>query len=432
MKKSFVSNLFIILFKTFNTSFSFLRKLFFRTDIILFLFIFLISSGISYAQNKTDAEFNKCGINLEKEYQLRMLYGDHWGYGYDSLLNDISRWETNDYIQIQSIGQSVLGREMYELTITDFSSTKDLKHRIYIHTRTHPGEVQSFRVSDEIINYLSSDTNFGNFLRSQCIFHIIPMYNPDGVELEYSRENANGVDLESNWGAENPEVEVVNLRNRFQELMAEDNPVEVALNMHSAHECNRFFWVHHQNGTSVSYYNLEETFVESVRSHFPEGIKPFDSHVSWDSGNPGKYPESWWWTNHAESVMALTYEDMNCSSAGDYNKTAYAILYGISDFLDLGYTNVSENMTDINNIKVFPNPFSNEINIKINNINNIKNVIITDILGKEVKHFTIQKGANGSFKWNGKSDNGENLPSGVYLCRFISNNQNKSIKLIKQ
>jgi len=409
-----------------------MKNLFFNKKIMLILTAILLSTGISNAQNDTVNKFNKCGINPEKELLLREYYGDHWGYGYDSLLNDISKWETNDYIQIQSIGQSVQGREQYELTITDFSSPKNLKHRIFIHVRTHPGEIQSFRVADEIINYLSSDTNIGNFLRSQCIFHIIPMYNPDGVELEYPRENANGVDIESNWGASVPEIEVQNLRARFSDLMLEENPVEIALNFHSAYECNRFFWVHHQNGTSALYYNLEETFVESVRSHFPDGINPYDSHVSWSSGNPGTYPESWWWSNYAEDVMALTYEDMNCSSAGRYDETAYAILFGISDFLGLGFTGISDKLTDSNNINAFPNPFNNEITINFKDFDGIKKIIITDILGKEVNYFDINKITNGFVKWDGKSAAGEDLPNGIYLCRFISNNQNKSIKLIKQ
>ncbi len=375
--------------------------------------IFILSLNIAFGQFNQIQSEDKCGYDPVKDAQLLELYGDNWGYGYDDLLNDIAEWELSDYIQVQSIGQSTQGREMYELTITNFNPAKTSKRRIYIHVRTHPGEVQSFRVADEIINYLSAENGIGNYLRDQCIFHIVPMYNPDGVELEYPRENANGVDLESNWNAGTPEIEVQNLRARFEELMLEDNPIEVALNMHSAHECNRFFWVHHPNGTSTQYFSLEEEFVESVRSHFLEGIMPFDSHISWSGGNPGQYPESWWWTNHQETVMALTYEDMNCSSAGLYDQTAYAILFGISDYLDLGYTGIKENLSDVS-FNIYPNPVKDILSIE-SDLPSSKEVSLTiyNSFGTLVYETTY----TGSTKIDFKS---MNLSSGLYIikCKY--------------
>ena len=330
---------------------------------------FILSLNIAFGQLNQIKADDKCGYDPVKGAQLFDLYGKNWGYGYDDLLNDIAEWELSDYIQAQSIGQSTLGREIYELSISNFAPAKTLKHRIYIHARTHPGEIQSFRVTEEIINYLSADTGIGNYLRDQCIFHIVPMYNPDGVELgiDFDRENANGIDLESNWSATSPEIEVQNLRSRFEDLMLEENPVEIALNMHSAYECNRFFWVHHENGTSALYYDLEEEYVEGIRSHFLEGIDPFDSHVSWSGGASTVYPESWWWFNHAEDVMALTYEDMNCASAGSYDKTAYALLYGISDYLNLGYVGIQNEISSNSfNINTYPNPVKDILSIESN------------------------------------------------------------------
>ncbi len=56
------------------------------------------------------------------------------------------------------------------------------------------------------------------------MFNIIPMYNPDGVELGYGRENANGVDIESNWDKPVLEPEVQVLKGLFEKFMAEPNP----------------------------------------------------------------------------------------------------------------------------------------------------------------------------------------------------------------
>ncbi|MFC2086327.1 M14 family zinc carboxypeptidase [Bacteroidota bacterium] len=405
----------------------------FPLRIFYIYFLLLVTNGITLSQHKNDLEADKCGYDPEKEAALYEHYGKHWGYSYDSLLNDIVQWETSDFIQIQSIGQSTLGKEIYELTISDFDETKNFKHRIYIHARTHPAEIQSFHVTNEIINYLSNDTEIGTFLREHCIFHIIPMFNPDGVELEYPRENANGIDLESNWDAENPEIEVINLRNRLQDLMFEENPIEIALNMHSAYVCKRYFVYHHENGTSPLYTELEEEYIEGTRDHFLTGIEPYNYYVSWTNGTPDQYPESWWWMNFQEQVMALTYEDMNCEAAGFFQKTAYASLYGISDYLGLGYVGIPADLSTIPlQIKAYPNPFKDEINFEWNNFDHAKFAFITDIFGKHIRTFSSQEIQNNHVKWDGKNNVGNDVTDGVYLLNLTTKNLFKSIKLIKQ
>ena len=166
---------------------------------LILLFPTLLSGQI------LDDEADKCGSDLKATMELLNELGDHWGYSYDSLLVDLVDWESSEFVLLDSIGKSTLGRQMYELTITDYTVQDEDKHRIYIHARTHPGEIQSFWVTDEMINYLLDDSETGALLRSKCIFHIVPMYNPDGVELEYPRENANDIDIESNWGSSDPE-----------------------------------------------------------------------------------------------------------------------------------------------------------------------------------------------------------------------------------
>ena len=115
--------------------------------------------------------------------------------------------------------------------------------------------IEKQSIDDEIINFLLADTPEASFIRWNTIFHIVPMHNPDGVELGYSRENANGLDIESGWDDNVLEPEVSVLQNRFLELsFAIPNPIQVALNMHSAYACKRYFVYHHENGTS-SYFN---------------------------------------------------------------------------------------------------------------------------------------------------------------------------------
>ena len=369
---------------------------------------------------------DKCGYDEEMEQQMTALLGLNWGYGYDSLLVDLVRWAQSPYVTIDSIGASVQNRAIWQLTITsDEPITNTPRRTVYVHARTHPIEVQAWWVTNEMINFLLSEDPFAQFIRENCVFYIIPMYNPDGVELGYPRQNANGVDLESNWDTFPSEPEVETLRNRFSELMYSPAPIEVALNMHSAYACKRYFVYHDSAGTSYQYTLLEQDFINGVRYYFPDGIEPWYYFISWTNGTPPYYPESWFWLNFAEAVMALTYEDMNCPPAGAYDTTAYALLHGITDYLDI-VTTITLNQAPRQRVEValeqnYPNPIQltrqnthTIIQYKLNTPQTIR-LTLYDILGRRIA--ILDEGFRGSGTQRIYYD-ASHLSSGMYLYRL--------------
>ena len=381
-----------------------------HTIILIFLF--------SFAPGQTI--YHKCGIIPEHEPELQRE-SHNWGYGYDSLLVDLERWGESPYVTIDSIGASVQNRALWELTISENPELSS-NHRVYIHARTHPGEEESFGVTNEIINLLLSDSPFAEFVRANCVFHIIPMYNPDGVELGFARENANGVDIESGWDDEPLEPEVAVLKNRFIELMTTDNPVEVALNMHSAYLCTRYFVYHDAAGTSENYAVLEQQFISGIQSYFPGGFENWDYFVSWASGTPDQYPESWWWMTHGESVMALTYEDMNCEEAGLYDSTAYAMVRGVCDYIELNYLDIAgengNHPTGISLHQNYPNPFNPITTLRYDLPEDaMVTITITDMIGRLVKTLINDQQTAGykSIQWNAINNLGEPVSTGLYL-----------------
>lgn len=399
----------------------------FKSRIKLFISSFLFF----YNANAQMIENQKCGslpshINSER----------NWGYGYNDLMSDLSEWSQSPYVVIDSIGASVQGRGIWELTISDQHSSLTYK-RVYIHARTHPGEEESFWVADEIINFLIADTPEAALIRANTIFHIVPMHNPDGVELGYSRENANGLDIESGWDDDELQPEVSALQNRFIELsFAIPNPIEVALNMHSAYACKRYFVYHHENGTSSYFADSEKDFISGIQLYYPGGFENWNYYVSWSSSTPDQYPESWWWFNYAENVMALTYEDMNCSDAGNYNLTASAIINGICDFIGVNIAGVkksSEIPEDFVLKQNYPNPFNpiTNIDIELEKMSFLK-ISIIDIKGEEIKVLGNQNYSAGSItlQWDGSNADGHQMPSGIYYCRLKSDASVISKKMI--
>jgi len=273
------------------------------------------------------------GLTERHAMELHAQLGDGWGYRYSDLLNDLTLWRSSPYVRVDSIGRSVQGRALWQLTITSATVPASPRTTVFIHARTHPGEVQSWWVADQMIRYLLSEDQHAAALREKLVVHIVPMYNPDGVELGYPRENANQIDLEREWDKPNPQPEPAALKARFTELMNSSAPIKVALNLHSAYLCQRYFVYHDQAGTSRQFARSQQLFIGNVRGFWPGGIQPWDYYRSWDTGTPRVFPESWHWLNYGPAVMAMTYEDMNCDQAGSYDSTARAILNGVGQYL---------------------------------------------------------------------------------------------------
>ncbi len=258
-----------------------------------------------------------------------------WGYPLDSLQADLVRWRQHPAMRVDSIGLSAQGRPLWRVTVGEEQGVS--KPRVFVHARTHPAEVQSFYVLREMLHFIADTArDTSRALRRDFAFHFIPMYNPDGVVLGRARQNANGIDIESNWNHATPQPEVVALKATFQTLSTGPaaGTIRVALNLHSDQiNCTRFFFYHHENGTSPAFAALQREYITGVRSHFPDGIKPWDYAVSWTGGFAPQYPESYWWQTRGASVMALTYEDTNCPGAGDFYLTGRALALGSADYL---------------------------------------------------------------------------------------------------
>jgi hypothetical protein len=273
-----------------------------------------------------------------------------WGYGYDSLLRDLAAWRQDSNVRVDSFGASVQGRALWMVSITAPGDSTGRggelparKRRVFIHARTHPAEVQAFWVAREIIRFLLSGDAQAAELRRDFIFNLVPMYNPDGVELGKARQNANGIDLESDWDARPMQPEPTALKRAFMAFMSGPIPIEVALNLHSdQYNCARFFFFHYAEGTSPAYAEMEKAFIGGVQAHFPGGIKDWGFVKSWANGTVTHYPEGFWWVNHREQVMALTYEDNNSltaqgatcpNAASGFDSTGRALALGSADYI---------------------------------------------------------------------------------------------------
>ena len=403
-----------------------------NTGIKLILLILLLQALTAFAQEEINildgkiVEYDKCGFPMDDSDLGQFVSPEYMDYSYDSLLIDLELWRMGEYVKIDSIGLSVQGRPLWQLTISSDPNNVAGKRTVHIHARTHPQETEGFYVTEEMIKILLSETEFAQTARANCVFYVIPMYNPDGVELGLPRRNANNIDIEANWNTFPHQPEVAALKARFTQLMASPNPIEVMLNMHSSSLCTRYFVYHHENGTSPNYAVLQQSFINGVRSFFPNAIEPYNYFVSWTSGTALQYPESWCWLNHGENIMALTYEDKyrpSCSNTGNYDSTANAILRGVLDYMDI--TTNLEQVADLTPTEFkleqnYPNPFNPTTiisftipNVTLSGVEGSRvQLKVYDILGNEVITLVDEYKPAGMYNVEFKM---ENLASGIYF-----------------
>ncbi len=363
-----------------------------------------------------------CGYPDTTSLAYKLLAAVNWGYGYTDLLNDLASWGASPYVSVESVGKSVQGRDLYLLTVTG-SGAPSGKKRIWIHARTHPSEVEGSYVTNEIIRFLLSGDSLAARLRDSCIFNILPMENPDGVELQKPRENANGIDIESNWNTFPHQPEVDAIESQYMRFMQSPAPIRIALNMHSAYDCKRYFVYHAPGGTSEKYAADERRFIAMAQVRYPGGFQNFDYFVSWTSSTPLQYPESWMWTHFHEGVLAMTYEDMNCTAHGSYDLTASAIVGAISDYLfwksssppDTTRENPPEAYT-FTLEQNFPNPAVDRtaIRFSIDRPAHVS-ILLYDLYGRKaatVKEADLKEGYYQELLRTG------GLPSGIYFYRL--------------
>lgn len=97
------------------------------------------------------------------------------------------------------------------------------------------------------------------------------------------------------------------------------------------------------------------------------------------------------------------------------------------------YNTVGEINKSTLKVNDYPNPFSDNIIFNVNLENNLYvSEIVYNSQGIAVKTLANEKldAGNYQFIWNGKDDNGNNLPGGVYYCRILAGKNSAVRKIV--
>lgn len=105
----------------------------------------------------------------------------HWHppYTYTQSEQFVNSLRKHSLVQVEKLGESKEGRNLWLLRITDDSPRA--KKPVLIHTRLHAYESASSYVMEGMVGWLLSGEPYAAAAVREYVFHIAPMMNPDGV-----------------------------------------------------------------------------------------------------------------------------------------------------------------------------------------------------------------------------------------------------------
>ncbi len=198
--------------------------------------------------------FKETGWDGEKDEQtlkLKVRGNRVWiahipPYPHSRVLSLLAEINQSPHVRVEVIGESVLGRPLHLVTVTNFARPDATKKVVWLQARQHAWECGTSFLLEGALRFVTSDEPAAGDLRDTTIFKFVPMINPDSVVRGDVRFNANGFDPNRQWDEvslrdkawleRNPEIWYVK-----QALLSQHarQPIALALNLHNT-EMNEY------------------------------------------------------------------------------------------------------------------------------------------------------------------------------------------------
>jgi murein tripeptide amidase MpaA len=123
-------------------------------------------------------------------------------FAWERHLDLIASASASDHVVVERLGESLDGRDMDVLRITDATSAMAEADRriVWLIARQHPGESMAEWFAEGFLErLLDGDDPVARVLLQRCIFYVVPNMNPDGSVRGNLRTNAAGANLNREW-----------------------------------------------------------------------------------------------------------------------------------------------------------------------------------------------------------------------------------------
>ena len=166
---------------------------------------------------RIDTRFDGQVMSADLTPETQVVYFAYFEpYSQERHLDLIGSAAASRRVAVQHLGQTLEGRDMTLLRITDAQSATPVeqKRNIWLIARQHPGEAMAeWFVEGFVQRLLDGADPVARVLLAQCVFYVVPNMNPDGAVRGNLRTNAGGANLNREWAApsleKSPEVFLV-------------------------------------------------------------------------------------------------------------------------------------------------------------------------------------------------------------------------------
>ncbi len=222
---------------------------------------------------RIDTQFDGKVMSVSLTPGAQLMYFAYFEpYSHERHLDLIASGAASGFVEVQHLGQSLDGRDMTLLRVTDAASSIPLAQRrkVWLIARQHPGETMAEWFAEGFLErLLDADDAAARVLRQQCVFYVVPNMNPDGAVRGNLRTNAGGANLNREWLApalqKSPEVHWVR-----EKMMA--TGVDLFLDAHGDEDlaCNFVVGTEGVAGYGARMENLENAFKASWQAACPD------------------------------------------------------------------------------------------------------------------------------------------------------------------
>ncbi len=203
-----------------------------------------------------------------------------------------------DFVNLFVMGKSVQGRPVYKLETTG-KWDKGKPANVVLVGRQHPPEVTGALAMMPFVETILSDSILARRFREAFRIIIVPNLNPDGVAGGNWRTNANGVDLNRDWGPfTQPETQLMRTElDRFRS--DKDGKLRFMLDFHSTYE-NLIYTQSRDDSLYTANFALH--WYDAIKKRLP------DISFEHEPRHNRKLPTSKGYVYKTFGVPAITYE----------------------------------------------------------------------------------------------------------------------------
>ncbi|CAM4954826.1 unnamed protein product [Rotaria socialis] len=171
-----------------------------------------VGHHISYSEYKQrthnpllerDINYYELDFQFEFPHSGDTCYIAHcYPYTFTDLKDDLEYLSTirpREIFRRDILCESQAGNSCFIITVTDESVPLHKKKFVILTARIHPGETNSSYMMRGLLEFITSNDKIAQKLRSELVFKIVPMMNPDGVIVGNYRCSLTGKDMNRNF-----------------------------------------------------------------------------------------------------------------------------------------------------------------------------------------------------------------------------------------